>query len=302
MKGLIFDIHQYAIYDGPGIRTVVFLKGCPLSCIWCHNPESQYPDPQISYFQEKCLECGKCVDSCPNKALGLTSKGIKRDVKRCNLCGNCIKTCPNKVMELVGKEYSVEEVVKIVAADKPFYDNSGGGVTISGGEPTMQYLFLVSLLNNLKLKGIHSAVETCGFFNEKQLDELLELVDLFLFDIKHVDPEIHEKFTGVKNEKIKKNFKKIVEKTESRKIICRIPIIPNFNKDLDVIKGIADFLNEVNYSNDIHLMPYNKLSKTKYEKVGMGNLYKDMGELSKKELEEISNIFENQGFMVVINQ
>ena len=127
-------------------------------------------------------------------------------------------------------------------------------------------------------------------------------MDLFLFDIKHIDPEIHEKFTGVKTEKIKKNFKKIVEKTESRKIICRIPIIPNFNKDLDVIKGIADFLNEVNYSNDIHLMPYNKLSKTKYEKVGMGNLYKDMGELSKKELVEISNIFENQVFKIVINQ
>ena len=302
MKGIIFDIQQYAIYDGPGIRTLVFLKGCPLSCIWCHNPESQDPNPQISYFQEKCVKCGKCVDSCPNKALTLTSEGIKRDVKRCNLCGTCIKACPNKVMELVGKEYSIEEVIKIVAADKAFYDNSGGGVTISGGEPTMQYPYLISLLKVLKLNGIQSAIETCGFFNEERLDELLELVDLFLFDIKHVDPEIHEKFTGVKNEKIKKNFKKIVEKTESKKIICRIPVIPSFNKDLYVIKGIAGFLNEVNYSNDVHLMPYNKLAKTKYEKVGMGNLYKDMGELSQKELKEISNIFENQGFKVVINQ
>jgi len=248
------------------------------------------------------MECGKCVDSCPNEALTLTSEVIKRDVKRCNLCGNCIKTCPNKVMELIGKEYSVEEVIKIVAADKPFYDNSGGGVTISGGEPTIQYPFLVSLLNNLKLEGIQSAIETCGFFNEKQLDELLELVDLFLYDIKHVDSEIHETFTGVKNDKIKNNFKNIVEKTASKKIICRIPIIPNFNTDLDVIKGIADFLKEVNYSNEIHLMPYNKLAKTKYEKVGMGHLYGDMGELNKKELEEISSIFENQGFKILINQ
>lgn len=302
MNGIIFDIHQYAIYDGPGIRTVVFLKGCPLSCAWCHNPESQDPEPQISYFQERCVKCGKCVDSCPNEALTLTSEGIERDPRKCTLCGNCTKVCPNQVMELVGKEYSVDEVIKIVAADKIFYDNSGGGVTISGGEPTMQYSFLISLLQKLKEKGIHSAIETCGFFNEKHLDELMELVDLFLFDIKHVDPAIHEKYTGIKNDKIKENFKNIVNKTNSKKISCRIPIIPGFNKDLEVIKGIADFLNEVSYTNDVHLMPYNKLAKTKYEKMGMGHLYKDMGELSEKELEEISENFVNQGFKVVINQ
>jgi pyruvate formate lyase activating enzyme len=205
-------------------------------------------------------------------------------------------------MEIIGKEMTVEELVEIVTRDKPFYDNSGGGVTISGGEPTLQYNFLIALLKGLKNIGIHTAIETCGFFNSEKLTELIELVDLFLFDIKHVNSEIHRQFTGVHNDKILYNFKEIVEKSGSEKICCRIPIIPGINTDLNVIEQIGDFLRSINYSSQVHLMPYNKLAKTKYEKVGMGNLYKDMGELADGKLCEINEVFKKKKFKVIINR
>jgi len=301
MKGIVFDIQYYAIYDGPGIRTIIFLKGCPLKCEWCQNPESQKLNPQISYFKEKCQLCEICVNACPNNALQLLNDEIKRDKALCTTCGICSEICPNQVMEIIGRNISVEELVEIVLRDKPFYDNSGGGVTISGGEPTMQINFLLELLKVLKKQGIHTAIETCGYFNEDLIGELVKYIDLFLFDIKLIDNEKHKEFTDVSNEKILTNFSKILSKVGSERIIPRIPLIPGVNTDVSTIQHIITFLHEINYYGQIHLMPYNKLTKTKYQKVGMGDLYKDMGDLNDENLNEITKLFEQHSYDVIIN-
>ena len=299
--GIVFDIQHYAIYDGPGIRTCVFFKGCPLHCTWCHNPESQNPDYEFVYLIYKCTKCTKCVKHCPQKALAITKSGIKRDYALCKVCGECVTVCPNGAMEKVGTRMTSKEVAESIEHDAIFFEESKGGATISGGEPTAQKDFLLDTLKKIKDKGIHTAIETCGFFPSALIPELAAVTDLFLFDIKHIDEKKHEETTGVRPETVLNNFRTIVTDYGSEKIIPRIPLIPGFNTDTDSISMIAMFLHDAGYSGIVHILPFNNLSKQKYEKLGKADRYIDRGTQDESQLESIGDAFRVLGFEVYCN-
>ncbi len=299
--GTVFDIQTYAIYDGPGIRTSVFFKGCPLSCAWCHNPESQRATPEMGYVAGLCRRCGTCVKICPNGALALGPDGIVRDRRRCAVCGLCRDACPNDAHERIGYEMSAETVIREVALDKPFFAGSSGGVTLTGGEPTMQREFLLETARLLKKDGIHTALETCGLFGKELVPALIDSIDLFLYDIKHVDENKHKKFTGTGSGAILANFTAIVRKAGPLRVVPRIPLIPGFNADGASIGQICLFLNESRYRGPVHLMPYNRLAKSKYEKVGRGADYRDMGQLTQDIIDDCTAQLRNHGFEAVIN-
>jgi pyruvate formate lyase activating enzyme len=299
--GTLFDIQPYSIYDGPGIRTTVFLKGCPLRCAWCHNPESQRLKPEMGYNADKCTSCGRCVEACPNGALAPTDAGVVRDYGRCAACGLCCEACPNGAHEKIGYEMSAVDVVEKVALDRPFFDESSGGVTITGGEPTLQKEFLLEMVDLFKESDIHVALETCGYFRRELASILTEKVDLFLFDVKQIDPGIHKKFTGVENGLILENFSLVAKNGGGEKIIPRVPLIPGFNADPSSIKDICGFLKEAGHPGPIHLMPYNKMAGSKYEKLGRGGDYRDMGELTPDMLDDFVSLLGDLGFEAVIN-
>jgi pyruvate formate lyase activating enzyme len=301
ISGIIFDIQHYAVYDGPGIRTCVFFKGCPLRCAWCHNPESQKVKPEVSYFKDRCTACGACVDACPNRAVRLVKGRVVRDADRCVVCGACATACLSNATEIIGKTMTVREVAEKVAGDKPFYDNSGGGVTISGGEATAQPDFLLALLRAFRGLGIHTALETCGFFRPDLVDNLCELVDLFLYDFKHSDSDQHTKLTGVANTRICENFRSILACAGPERVLPRVPLIPGANTDAVTMRGIIHNLKDAGYAGPVHLMPYNSMARTKWEKIGRSSEYADMGQLHEDDIERISRQLQDAGFSVTVN-
>ncbi len=268
--GTIFDIQRFSTGDGPGIRTLVFFKGCPLRCIWCANPESQKAEPEIIYYSNKCVGCGRCVESCPDGAIHPDDEfGLITDAIRCSSCGVCENVCWHDARKLLGKRYTVSEVMDIVARDKLAYETSGGGVTLSGGEPLSQPGFAEALARRLKEEQISTAIETCGNVAWETLAHLLPYLDLVFFDIKHLSPGAHQRFTGASNAVALENLTRLSEVFDN--VTARIPFIPGCNDDDDTIRGILEYVKLKTRVTKVEIMPYHRLGLSKYR--GLGRIY-----------------------------
>ena len=260
----IFDIQKYSLHNGPGIRTTIFFKGCPLSCWWCHNPESQAAQKELMYYEDRCLFCGSCVESCPEEALSMTDKGLKVDESICTLCAGCIRECPAGALEIAGREATLKEVIAETTADRLFYEQSGGGITFSGGEPLKQFAFVKELAEYYQNNGIHTVLDTCGLIEEQKVLEIAPLIDLFFYDIKFIDSRKHQRFTGQSNEQILNNLSKIAAKNYN--ITVRIPVIPGINDREAEMKKIGEFLVELGIDS-VHLLGYHRSGIHKYSRL-----------------------------------
>lgn len=264
MKGIITDIKRLAIHDGPGIRTTVFFKGCPLKCKWCHNPESISFDKQLAFFEKKCINCRKCENICNfHKFDGKHTI----DFENCYACGNCAKICPTQALKLYGREVTVQELMPLLLEDRIFFEESDGGVTLSGGECLAQPIFAKELLIALKKENINTAVDTCGFVKTEVLDEILPYTDIFLYDIKAIDEQVHIDCTGVSNELIKSNLDYLGER--GSKIEIRIPLVPFYN-DGEMAK-IGEFLTSVKGILGVRILPYHNFCDSRYHALNLNN-------------------------------
>jgi pyruvate formate lyase activating enzyme len=274
-EGDIFKIKRFSVHDGPGIRTSVFLKGCPMKCVWCHSPEGINSANSLWYNKNLCIACGECVETCPTKALHLTdgsSPEIEIDRNTCNLSGECVKACPTNALQFTGYKATVGEIIAEIEKDLAYYQTSGGGVTLTGGEALYQPQFSAEILKGCKERNIHTAIETCLYCDKKAIDLILPYVDLFFIDLKLFDAVLHKQYTGRSNEKIKDNFKYIA--ASGKKIIVRIPLIENITDTIENRKAIMDFVSETNENIPVELINYNPLTKNNYERLGIPFLLK----------------------------
>jgi pyruvate formate lyase activating enzyme len=266
VTGTIFDIKRFSIHDGPGIRSTVFLKGCPLVCQWCHNPESQSFQPELIFRPERCLACGACVDDCPHGNIKLEDGNILHNKDYCLACGACCRTCYPGARELIGREVTPEEVLQEVIRDNVFYKESGGGVTFSGGEPLSQADFLEECLALSKEAGLSTVLDTCGYGSWGDLQRQLSYLDLVLFDLKVLNDDLHQKYTGISNQGILNNFRKLMESEVN--VAVRRPVIPGINDSAEEIQNLGEFLKAYNGTIKIDLLPYHSLSSDKYLRLG----------------------------------
>lgn len=264
VTGTVFDIDETALHDGPGVRMAVYLKGCPLRCVWCHSPESQARGPEIVWFESRCTHCGRCVSVCPQRARrpGLIPP---EDRARCTLCGACVAACPAGALEVRGREITAGEIADHARRLRPFFERTGGGVTLTGGEPTAQAEFALAIARLCREAGLHVAMETCGLAPEDTLTRLAEAVDLFLFDAKHPDPARHQELTGASNEPILANLRRLLERGAD--VVVRVPLIPGVNDDAATIRALARLVAGLGAAR-IDLLPFNPATGGKYSWVG----------------------------------
>jgi pyruvate formate lyase activating enzyme len=265
-SGIVFDIARYSIHDGPGIRTAVFLKGCPLRCWWCHNPEGISAAPEPSRREGRCVRCGVCVETCPEGAILWNDGAPQTSLLLCTRCAECVKACCAEAREIVGREMTVGQVVAEVLRDLPFYDESGGGVTFSGGEPLMQPEFLVALLDACGERGIHRVVDTCGHARAEVVERIAGRAELFLFDLKQMDPDLHRRYTGVGNDLILGNLGILVESGANVRV--RLPLVPGVNDSLENVTGLGAFLKALGSAIDVDILPYHDVMIGKYRRLG----------------------------------
>lgn len=286
--GVIFNIQKFSINDGPGIRTVVFFKGCPLHCKWCANPESQLAKIQILWDKKKCLHCHHCLEICPSKAISLKDDNIFIDTNKCTLCKQCINTCPQKALTSEGEIKTVQQVLNIVLQDEVFYEESDGGITLSGGEFLMQTQFAEELLIVAKEKNLHTCCETTGFCTPEKFQHIIQYIDYILFDLKHWNSQKHLEGTGVDNKLILTNMKYAI--STGKKVLPRIPVIPKFNDSLEDAKRFCEVLHDVG-SNQCQLLPFHQFGENKYHLLNKQYAYENQPALHHEDLQDYLQIF-----------
>lgn len=295
-EGIVFDIQRFSIHDGPGIRTLVFLKGCPLRCLWCCNPESQAFSPELLFDPGKCISCKTCAETCPRGAISVTGERLFFERELCQGCGKCAQVCYSGARMIAGRKMSVEEVLEEILKDTLFYRNSGGGVTLGGGEPLAQPDFAAAMLEASKKKRLHTAIETAGHIPWVHFEKVLPYTDLFLFDVKHMDPEVHRNFTGKDNALILANLERLARKGS---VIVRTPVIPGFNDTQDQIGAIARFAHRLGIC-ELHLLPYHRLGEGKYRLLGREPQKMARPKVEEEELDTLKRCAETKGMVIKV--
>jgi pyruvate formate lyase activating enzyme len=304
--GIVYDIQGFSVQDGPGIRTTVFLKGCPLHCPWCHSPESQRFDIQLSWQSRKCIgteACGECLTCCPHGAIGLgdiSRPAVTVDWNKCDDCGICAEQCPAGALSMWGKRYTVREVVDRVLRDRPFFEKSGGGVTISGGEPLSQFRFTLGLLKAFKEEGLHTALDTTGYAPGDIIELALPYVDLFLLDLKNMDGSAHKAVVGVPNERILENARRIA--AAGGKMQIRIPVIPRFNDSGENFRALGRFVDELGEAvTVVQLLPYHAMGVPKWERIKHDGSILEAVAPSDRKIGELRAILEEYGLTIQVH-
>jgi pyruvate formate lyase activating enzyme len=295
MEGIVFDIQRFTVHDGPGIRTAVFMKGCPLRCPWCQNPESVRKTPQIAYFETLCIACGACAPACPEKAVRATGKRMieKVNLALCQHCGLCASACCSGALHMTGASMSVEKVYDTVARDIPFYKNSNGGVTFTGGEPTYQPEFLTAMASEFKQRGLHLVIETCGYFPWESVATAFQLMDIVYLDIKHVDDAKHRAVIGEGTALILENARRI--DALEKPIRVRVPLIPGFNDSPEDFSAILRFASEIKGLDKVQVEPYHRFGISKYEHIGWGYSLEELEPPSEAAVDNLLSLAESIG-------